>query len=108
MDKFCEAYGDQQLSKLTVDTILDFLNQLTEGCKPQTKRICYGHLAAFIRNAPDSQKDALWRVIGATMQQHVSDYPLWLNTAGGGIAWLHVRLDSRPKYYGFRPYKTER
>jgi integrase len=47
MGKFCEAYGDQQLSKLTVDTILDFLNQLTEGCKPQTKRIRYGHLAAF-------------------------------------------------------------
>jgi hypothetical protein len=47
MGKFCEAYGDHQLSELTVDTILDFLNQLTEGCKPQTKRIRYGHLAAF-------------------------------------------------------------
>ena len=47
MGKFCEAYGDHQLSELTVDTILDFLNQLTDGCKPQTKRIRYGHLAAF-------------------------------------------------------------
>ncbi len=32
--------------------------------------------------------------------------PLWLSTAGGGVAWLHVRLDSRPKYYGYSPYKT--
>jgi integrase/recombinase XerD len=47
MGKFGEAYGDHQLSELTVDTILDFLNHLTEGCKPQTKRIRYGHLAAF-------------------------------------------------------------
>ena len=47
MGKFCEAYGDQQISALTVETILDFLNQLTAGCKPQTKRIRYGHLAAF-------------------------------------------------------------
>ena len=47
MGKFCESYGDQKLSELTVDTTLDFLNQLTEGCKPQTKRIRYGHLAAF-------------------------------------------------------------
>ncbi len=47
MGKFCEAYGDQQLSELTVDTILDFLNRLTDGCKPLTKCIRYGHLAAF-------------------------------------------------------------
>ncbi|MGI9175867.1 MAG: DUF6940 family protein [Rhodothermales bacterium] len=24
---------------------------------------------------------------------------MWLSTAGGGVSWLHVRLDSRPKYY---------
>jgi integrase/recombinase XerD len=47
MRKFDKAYGNQQLTELTVDSILDFLNQLTEGCKPQTKRIRYGHLAAF-------------------------------------------------------------
>ncbi len=47
MGKFCEAYADKQLSELTVDTILDFLNRLTDGCKPQTKCIRYGHLSAF-------------------------------------------------------------
>ena len=48
MDKFCEAFLNCQISELTVDTILDFLNQLTDGCKPQTKRVRYAHLAAFI------------------------------------------------------------
>jgi integrase len=47
MDKFCEKFSNCQLSELTVDTILDFLNQLTDGCKPQTKRVRYAHLAAF-------------------------------------------------------------
>ena len=35
---------------------------------------------------------------------HVGDDPTWLSTAGHGIAWLHVRLDSQPKYYRYRPY----
>jgi len=47
MKKFCEVFSNSQLSELTVDTILDFLNQLTDGCKPQTKRVRYAHLAAF-------------------------------------------------------------
>jgi integrase/recombinase XerD len=47
MAKFCDAFSNYQLDELTVDNILDFLNQLTDGCKPQTKRIRYAHLAAF-------------------------------------------------------------
>ena len=31
--------------------------------------------------------------------------PVWLSTAGAGVPWLHVRLDDRPKYYGFGPYR---
>jgi site-specific recombinase XerD len=49
MDKFCEAFGEKQLDELTADSILDFLNQRTDGCKPQTKRIRYGHLRAFFK-----------------------------------------------------------
>ena len=47
MDKFCEEFSNYQLSELTVDTILDFLDQFTNGWKPQTKRVRYAHLAAF-------------------------------------------------------------
>lgn len=31
--------------------------------------------------------------------------PLWVSTSGLGVSWLHVRLDSRPKYYTYAPYK---
>ena len=64
----------------------------------------YSHLAAFIRYGPDAQKQALWRILGQTVQQQISDNPLWVSTAGGGVAWLHVRLDSRPKYYRYKLY----
>ena len=72
---------------------------------PRADSNVYGHLAAFLRGAPEEQTDALWRIVGDTVESKISQTPLWLNTAGGGVAWLHVRLDSRPKYYGFTPYK---
>ena len=65
----------------------------------------YSHLAAFIRTAPDVQKQALWGIVGQTVQQQISERPLWVSTAGGGVAWVHVRLDSRPKYYRYKLYQ---
>jgi len=65
----------------------------------------YGHLAAFIRSAPEAQKHDLWRSVGIAMEARLGSNPIWLSTAGMGVSWLHVRLDSRPKYYGFAPYR---
>jgi hypothetical protein len=65
----------------------------------------YGQLAAFVRQAPEPQKHALWELVGAAMGRCLSDKPVWLSTAGAGVSWLHVRLDDRPKYYGYRPYR---
>lgn len=73
---------------------------------PRSDHESYGHLAAFIRNAPDEQVDAFWRITGATLESTVGETPIWLSTAGGGVAWLHMRLDSRPKYYSYSPYKA--
>lgn len=65
----------------------------------------YGHLAAFVRDAPEFQRHALWQSVGGTMARRVGFEPVWLSTAGAGVSWLHVRLDDRPKYYGFAPYR---
>jgi len=59
----------------------------------------YGHLAAFVREAPESQQQALWKCVGEAMARRISAKPVWLSTAGAGVSWLHVRLDDRPKYY---------
>ena len=73
---------------------------------PRTVDSAYGHLAAFVRNAPRTQVDGIWRTIGAQVESRIGEAPLWLSTAGGGVAWLHVRLDAQPKYYGHAAYRT--
>jgi hypothetical protein len=66
----------------------------------------YAHLARFTATAPASRQDALWQAVGAAVQRQIGRVPTWLSTAGLGVAWLHVRLDSRPKYYRYAPYKS--
>jgi hypothetical protein len=72
---------------------------------PLAEPSAYGHLAAFVRLAPEAQRHALWQSVGGAMARRVGAKPVWLSTAGAGVSWLHVRLDDRPKYYGFEPYK---
>ncbi len=64
----------------------------------------YGHLASFLRGAPATQVDALWQAVARVAAERLGDRPVWLSTHGGGVAWLHVRLDDRPKFYTHRPY----
>ncbi len=71
---------------------------------PHAPLSAYPHLAAFARTAPVKQQHAFWRAVGSTVADRLADRPLWLSTNGLGVAWLHVRLDSRPKYYSFEPY----
>jgi hypothetical protein len=74
---------------------------------PHADASVYPHLASFLRGAPREQVHDLWKRVGQEVAARLSDQPLWLSTAGMGVAWLHVRLDSRPKYYGHRPYVVE-
>lgn len=74
---------------------------------PRGPQEAYGHLAAFTRSAPRAQNHALWESVGQTLEHSVGEKPIWVSTAGGGVAWLHVRLDSWPKYYGYGPYRRQ-
>ena len=62
------------------------------------------HLAAFVRDAPRTQVQHLWCETGRAVQEALNDKYLWISTSGLGVAWLHIRLDSYPKYYQHRPY----
>jgi len=73
---------------------------------PQDPIADYCHLASFLREAPALQINELWQCVGQEALNRLSDERLWLSTAGGGVSWLHVRLDSRPKYYGHAPYRN--
>lgn len=74
---------------------------------PEGPLPAYAHLAAFCRGAPARQQHAFWRHVGQAMTTRLlKPDPVWLSTAGQGVFWLHVRLDDRPKYYSYAPYRT--
>ena len=72
---------------------------------PVAELSAYGHLATFVRLAPDNQRHELWQTVGQEMARRTTEKPVWLSTAGGGVSWLHVRLDDQPKYYCYTAYR---
>lgn len=67
----------------------------------------YPHFASFLKDGPAEQIDSLWQETARQTRQIISDSPRWLSTAGLGVSWVHLRLDTRPKYYRYGPYKQE-
>ena len=60
---------------------------------------------SFLEAAKEKQILALWKAMGSAMEGRVSEKPVWLSVAGSGEPWLHIRMDSRPKYYQYEPYR---
>jgi hypothetical protein len=73
---------------------------------PISKAKCYAHLALFLENAPADQVQLLWKSVADSIILRKSSSPIWLSTAGLGVSWIHLRLDSRPKYFRYQPYKS--
>ena len=66
---------------------------------------CYGHLAAFLREGPREQQHELFRRLAVEAEKMLQAHRrFWISTSGLGVPWVHVRLDSYPKYYQYRPY----
>lgn len=72
---------------------------------PRGPRHVYTHLTSFVRGAPEGQRHELFRKLAGAIKNRLSDRPMWVSTSGLGVFWLHVRLDSYPKYYNFGPYR---
>ena len=72
----------------------------------------YGHLLSFLRSKEN--EDAAVGVIQSAfqawrdraVQPNNDNNPFWFSTSGMGVAWLHFRVDSTPKYYTYAPYKS--
>jgi len=66
----------------------------------------YSQIGVFARQAPEDQQDKLWQLVGAALERRLGTQPVWVSTSGLGIYWLHIRLDSTPKYYTYDPYRS--
>ena len=47
INKFCADLGGEELTELSSEKVLQFFNIVTNGCKPQTKRVRFSHLSSF-------------------------------------------------------------
>ena len=66
----------------------------------------YAHLAGFLRTATAAQTRAMWSLVAQTADHWLArGQSCWISTSGLGVAWLHIRIDARPKYYSHAPYK---
>jgi hypothetical protein len=62
-------------------------------------------MAKFARHAPKYQIRAFWKEVGKQYAGLIGKENKWLSTAGLGVPWLHVRVDSAPKYYRHADFK---
>jgi hypothetical protein len=66
---------------------------------------CYAHFAAFLRGGPRGQQHALFHLLATETENLLNaGRRFWISTSGLGVPWVHVRLDTSPKYYQYRPY----
>lgn len=82
----------------------------------------YTHLKGFLRSADSASIIGFWKEVGSSSLSTISaleqrqaggeeegkkgkDEKLFLSTHGGGVAYLHARLDRVPKYYSHHPYR---
>ena len=82
---------------------------LSTGSSKRMNHVAYSHLSAFCRMAPPDQVARLWQLSALEYQRRIynSSTTVWFSTSGTGVAWLHFRLDSRPKYYQYNPFQRE-
>jgi hypothetical protein len=91
-------------AQLSFRQVFELLRSSDEFADWYSDTLARYEAVAFLRKGSKDQVRALWRVTADTMLDQISDTPIWLSTAGLGVIWLHLRLDSRPKYYSYRTY----
>ena len=105
-----DAFEEQFVSTSESQLVATFPNLGGDAVLVAPKQIgppeTYAHLAGFVRGAPEAQQQALFQALGEAVDGFLRDYDgrIWISTSGFGVAWLHIRLDTYPKYYQHQPY----
>jgi len=105
-----QAFANHFATAQPGESVIEFANlggdaTLVVPC-PGEPLSAYSQISTFARQAPDDQQHQLWSMVGATFERRLGAQAIWLNTSGLGIYWLHIRLDSSPKYYTHEPYRS--
>lgn len=72
----------------------------------QIEAASYKHFGVFLEQAKEEQILTLFQEVGKIILEEIKEKErVWLNTSGLGVLWLHIRLDTIPKYYKTKRYK---
>jgi hypothetical protein len=104
------AFGEHFASAAPGASVIEFSNlggdaMLVVPC-PVGPLSAYSQIAAFARQAPEAQQLELWQRVGAALERRLGSRPVWVSTSGLGVYWLHIRLDSTPKYYTYQSFRA--
>jgi hypothetical protein len=111
-----QSFSSQFQSASPDDSVICFKNlrgdaDLVVPCPPsvsQNDLNHFTHLGSFLRHGHPAQIDEVWKKTAEAIQRRLLDSKedfVWLSTHGKGVYWLHIRLDSEPKYYQCQEYK---
>lgn len=98
-----------KLNKCKNKNIISFMNlsktsKLIVPC-PISNEKAYTHIANFIKYAPKKQIHLFLKQIPIQVKLFKKKYKIvWVNTHGLGVHWIHLRIDSKPKYYKTQKY----
>jgi len=69
----------------------------------------YAHIGIFMKNFNTKQQiDLIYTMFSVyitTLKSKPNDF-MWLSTHGKGVGWLHIRIDTQPKYITWLHYKS--
>lgn len=73
---------------------------------PISENTNYSQISKFSRSAEEKQIIEFWKNVALVYREAIGTKKKWLSTSGLDVYWLHVRVDSRPKYYQHNDYKN--
>lgn len=60
----------------------------------------FSHIATFYKHASPAEIRDLWRTVAKVVETKMNKgESVYVSTHGTGVPWLHVRIESTPKYY---------
>jgi len=115
---FGSAHGQIRVfPSLSRDAVLVVPPDRSADGKEVKKYASHSQISTFLRDVDSTERLRLFQELGRTLQVHVIDQagnfsmlgptvPVWVNTEGSGVPWLHLRIDTRPKYYHYDPFRS--
>lgn len=67
----------------------------------------FKNISEFVKNARQNHQRMLWSKVAEELSKSLEQNfaPKWLNTHGTSVPYLHVMINTKPKYYTYEKYK---